>query len=300
MANAKIIATACRQDPAAFIKSKRVVDLLTESNPGRRFIDYRELTNSVSAQSVKGLSGPLNLLGQKKIDIVIADASEIPLRLQPEFEIGAVPKRGNPFNVLISSEDVILEEQPAGVPIGVSDIASMGQLRYFRDDLLLVHVEGGYQVLSEMMISGEIGGFVINAAEVEAFGTQENVVEVFTSSICMPSAGKGAMGLIVRKGDRLIKGLVEEIDHGPSHAEIDIERIFLTELVKYGRKNVGVLGESEGDEFKISVALITSDGSEKLSATMRGSTGEEKTVARKLAAHLIQSGGKGLLETVCD
>ena len=297
MAYAKIVATGCRQDPVSVIKSKEILALLAETNPGKKFSDFRELPQHNGASSGRGLSSLLNLLSKKKIDIVITDASEIPLQLPPEFEIGAVPKRGNPFNVLISTKDVILEEQPVDIPIGVSDISSMGQLLYFRKDLCLVKANGGYQSLSQMMISGEIGGFVINASDVEAFGRQENVVEVFTSSICMPSAGKGAMGLIIRKGDRRIKGLIEDVDHGPSHSEIDLERMFLASFGKYEKKNVGVLVESEGDEFQISAVITAPDGLEKLSAAMHGWVGEEKDVIKKLAVSLLESGGSHLLDT---
>ncbi len=295
MANAKVVITGCKHDTPSQIRAGEILNMLNESNPGRKFMDYRKTEGGRECGGGKGFSSLFDLLIDRKIDIVIADASAIPLKLPPILEIGAVPIRGNPFNVLISAEDLILEEQPDNIMIAVSDQSSLGQLLYYRNDLLLVQANGGYQSMSSMMTSGEIGGFVINAVEVEALGRQENVVEVFTSSICMPVAGQGALGLIIRKSDRRMKPLVETVDDAPSRAEIMMERMFLSALGGNSRGAVSVLGKFLGEEFQINAVITAVDGSEKLSGTMHGWAGEERNVARRLAEQLLEAGGKSLI-----
>ena len=66
MAYAKIVATGCRRDPVSLLKSKKVLELLAESNPGKRFSDFREMPEHQNVSASKGLSSLLNLLSGKK------------------------------------------------------------------------------------------------------------------------------------------------------------------------------------------------------------------------------------------
>ncbi len=294
MTGARIITTGCKNDAASVVRAGAVVDMLAEANPERTFVDFRRTEEGKSFKG-KDIAGLLALVVREKIDIVIVDANLIPLNLQPELEIASIPERGNPFKVLVSSDDLILDEQRDDVPIAVSDPASRGQLLYYRPDLLLVDIEGDFESLISMMDRRQIGGFVTDASEAEALNHQDRVVEVFTSSICMPAAGQGAVGLVTRRTDRKTKQIAGSINHTPSFLEISLERMFLGELSKDGRGPVCVLCNADDDEFQISAVIAAPDGSEKISGLMRGWTGEERETSRKLARYLLESGAAHLI-----
>jgi hydroxymethylbilane synthase len=290
----KKITAGYRTDKASVHRAGIVIEMLAEAGCGN-IIDFRKNGAAIGGKGTPEIKGLLKMLREGRLDILITSARDIPYPLDDGFEIGAVPSRGNPYNVLISAEELILEEQPGDVAIVVPDPFNRAQLRYYRPDLLFVDMDCGVESLNGMMEEGKIGGFVVDAMEVESLSCQESVVEVFTSSLCMPAAGQGAMALVTRSGDSHVKSLVQKINHQPSWAEVSLERMFLGEIPGRGRKSAGALSRVEDDEFQISAVLVAKDGSERIEGTMTGWKGEEKTAAGKLVSQLLEAGGEQLI-----
>lgn len=285
------ILAGCTEKASSGGRAAALLDKLAEQNKGRRAVVPGEEEGKDQSRAARSLNTHINSLAAGKADLLVATASEIPLNIPAGLYIAAIPKRGNPFNVLVSARDMILEEQPDDVPIVVADPASRGQLLYYRPGLMLVDIKDDFGGLVRRMLGGGIGGFVTDADEVEAFGGQEMVAEVFTSSICMPAAGQGAMAILVRKEDERIRTYVETVNDMPSRSEIMLERMVLEELDRNGKGPFGVLASVEEDEFMVSAVIVAPDGSEKLSGAMQGWYGEEKEIAEKLARQLFESGG---------
>jgi hydroxymethylbilane synthase len=250
-----------------------------------------------AGESGKGFNWLVNLLTRGDADVIVADASSIPLRISPKVEIAAIPARGNPFDVLISMEELILDDQPEKASFAVIDHVRQGQLLYYRPDLSFVMEKGGFDDLQKKMESGSVNGFVIGASEVEALNHQDKVVEVFTASICMPVAGQGGIGLLTRQGDTDVQTLLQAINDPASAAEFLIERSFLGTVTKDGKGPVGVLGSVEENEFRVEAAIASPDGQEKVAGTMMGGNGEEERVVEKLAEELLAAGGRKILSS---
>ncbi|HSG26874.1 MAG TPA: hypothetical protein VLA34_00240 [Candidatus Krumholzibacterium sp.] len=258
-------------------------------------VDFREEGLHERLRDKGQIKALMSMLARNEIDLLISSMRAFPHPLPEGTELAAVVRRGNPFNCLISREQLILEEQPGDVPVAVSDRSIMGQLLYFRPDLLVVEMDGGFERLHASLEKGEIGGFVAPAADVEAMACQDQVVEVLTSSICMPAAGQGALGIVTRRGDKRTRDMVEAVDHPPSRAEVGLENLFLDQLPGRGKGSAAALGTIDGDEFRISAAVTAADGSEKITAAMHGWVGEEKEMTGRLAAQLIEAGAVALI-----
>ena len=298
----KNIVVGGRPDRLSRVQLRKVVDSLNAAHPKRTFVDQYEMKarkkNRTSVRKTsKGFNWLVNLLVKGEADVVVADACSIPLRISPKVEIAAVPPRGNPFDVLISSEELILDDQPENASFAVIDHVRQGQLLYYRPDLSFVAEKGGYDNLRRKMESGSVNGFVIGASEVEALNHQDKVVEVFTASICMPVAGQGGIGLLTRKDDLDVQSLLQAISDPASAAEFVIERLFLATVTKDGKGPVGVLGSVEENEFRVEAAIASPDGQEKVSGAMMGGNGEEEKVIEKLAEELLSAGGSKILSS---
>lgn len=290
----RVITTGCRNNAASIVRAAGVLEILAEANPERTFMDFRRAEDARLCRG-NDAAALFPLLLKEKIDLLIVDADLVPLNLQQELEIVSAAERGNPFKVLVSSDDLILDEKPDDVPIAVSDPASRGQLLYYRPDLLLVDIDGEFDDLVSMMERGEIGGFVADASEVEALGRQDRVTEVFTPSICMPYAGQGGLALVARRNDRKTRQIADSVNHSPSFQEISLERMFLAEMTRDGRGPVCVLCNVDGEAFQISAVVAAPDGSEKISGMMHGFAGKEREVSAKLARYLLDSGADRLV-----
>jgi hydroxymethylbilane synthase len=300
MAKTSEIIVAGRCDPASRKQTAELIAVLGNTNPGSTFVDLFEKDPSKLEKCRDDPSAVFGFLAKGTVDIVAVEADYMPLKLSSKLEIGSILVRGNPFNVLVSHSELILDEQPAESTIAVSDSRCLGQLRFHRSDISYVDDIEDYESLKKKLEAGEVEGFVTHASEVEALGKQDEVVEVFNSSICMPAAGQGALSLIVRSGDTKIMALVEPLNHMPSRAEVMLERKLLTALPGNLPCSVGVLSEFEGEEFEIGAVIAAPDGSEKVASSQHGWVGDEDRVIVSLVEDLLSNGGTVLIDRCRD
>ncbi len=293
MSRAKQIVVGCRSDALAALHCERACAALREAHPHAEFVAARG--NGGRLDPRRAAAAILQRLVKGEIDIGVLDGRWMPLQLPAPVEIAAVLERTNPFDVLISSEDLILDEQPDNVSIAVIDSVTRGQLLYYRPDLKIVEKPDGFDRLFEALRRGTVAAFVYPAADVEALNQQENVVEVFTTSICTPPGGQGAQVLLARRERRDVGALVRDLNDPSAEAEIELERLLLEHLARNGRGPVGVLGNVEGTVFELEAAITATDGTEKISATVGGSLVERAKIVMRLAAELLASGGEEIL-----
>ncbi len=289
MAKSTKMTVAGKADLASRASVASVLEALRETSENVEFSEYAE--TSSRSRPATDTSALLGLVSRGRADIAVIEAGEMPLKFSGKLEIGAALMRGNPFNVIISDEDMILDDLPAGISIAVGDSGLKGQILSYRDDIELVERNDDYEGLRVLLDSGEIGGFVARAWEVELLGRQDEVVEVFTSSICMPPAGQGAVLLIVRAGDKNAAAAVRQVNHPASLSEVMLERMLLGALSKDGKGGIGVLAEFDEDEFSISAVIASPDGSAKIISEDTGWKGDEMKVIGSLVGDLFEKGG---------
>ena len=294
MAKSTAMTVAGKADPASTASITSVLEGLRETSESVSFSDYSE--TATRSRPVTDTSALLGLVSRGRADIAVIEAGEMPLKFSAKLEIGAVLMRGNPFNVIISNEDMILDDLPSGISIAVGDPGLKGQILSYRDDIDLVDRNDDYEGLRSLLDRGEIGGFVARAWEVELLGKQDEVVEVLTSSICMPPAGQGAVLLIVRAGDKNAAAVVRRINHPASLSEVMLERMLFGALSKDGKGGIGVLAEFDEDEFTISAVIISPDGSAKIMSEDTGWKGDELKVIGSLVEDLFEKGGGEIME----
>ena len=266
MAKSTAMIVAGKADYASKASTASVIEALREYSGGIVFSDYVE--TSPRSRPVTETTALLGLLSRGRADIV----------------------------VIISNEEMILDELPPDISIAVGDPGLKGQLLNYRNDIDFVDCDENYTGLREMLDRGETGGFVARAWEVELLGRQDEVVEVLTSSICMPPAGQGAVVLIVRAGDRKATGAVREINHQASLAEVVLERTLLGAISKDGKGGIGVLAEFEDDEFELSAVIASPDGAMKITSEIHGWAGDELNVVGSLVEDLFEKGGGEIIE----
>ena len=323
MGRTKQVLVGCRGDALSTLYLERVRTALKDAHPHAEFVDFREANaRGVSAKQRavatplgaavadaaysretaikrgdprKAASGLIQKVAKGEIDIAVMDARWIPLQVQAPVEIAAVFERTNPFDVLIAEANLILDEQPENTCIASSEAVKRGQLLYYRPDLRLVEGDDDFENLFVEMKSGAINAFVFPASDVETLNQQEHVVEVFTTSICTPVAGQGALALLARRDKKDVLAFLKGFNDPSTAAEVELERMFLERVTKDGKGPVGVLGNVEESEFELEASIAAPDGSEKISGIMGGALAERSRIIGKLAAELLMSGGEDII-----
>jgi len=294
MGRRKRIVVGCRGDSLSIVHRARVYAALREAHPHVELVDFREASTR-KPDARRAAASMLQRLGRGEIDVAVMDARWIPLQLAGTLEIAAVLERTNPFDVLISCEDLILDEQPENTCIAAGEAVKRGQLLYYRSDLKIIEGDDDFEKLFASMNRGAINAFVFPASDVETLNQQEHVVEVFTTSICTPVAGQGALALIARREKKDVVSIIKDLNDHSAAAEVELERMFLERITKDGRGPVGVLGNVEENGFEIEAAIVSIDGSEKISGVMSGAIADRSRVIGKLAGELLAAGGEEII-----
>lgn len=298
----KRIVVGSRTDPYSLLELERVLSTLRDYYPDVEFCDFRELGLGKTLRKGRrskwvwrDISFPLVMLRERKVDLVVSQGDMVPVDLGKHFSIPAVLKRGNPFDVLISKYNTIFDDHPPDATIAISGRARKGQLLYYRPELVLRDRDCNRESLERLMGSDEIGGVVTSAVEAEAFGVQEKVVEVFTPSISVPEAGQGCTTLIGRADDPKVNKLVRKQNHIPSRIEFDLERELLKSLSYYQEGTIAVMASVEDEDFKIEAAIVSPDGSRKVSSEVWGCRGEEGEAISDLREEIFYAGGRDMI-----
>lgn len=302
MGRAKTIIVGSRGDALSMLYRARACAALGEAHPNVKFVDTPEgrgrdegARPAALKLEARRAAAVLHRLGKGEIDVAVMDARWIPLPIAGGLEIAAIFARTNPFDALVSRESLILDEQPEHASVAVSDPVKRGQLLYYRNDLKLVDGEDDFGSLFDAMNRGTIAAFIFPASDVEMLNQQEHVAEVFTTSICTPVAGQGALALVGRRDKKDVFSMIRDINDQSAALEVEIERMFLERMAKDGKAPVGVLANVDENEFEIEAAIVAFDGSEKISGIMSGSLAERSLVVEKLANELLASGGEEIV-----
>ena len=283
MAQRRSFTIGCIDGSMSRAMCARVFDAVRTVSPRTEFVDGAGANRTVAALA--------QALTRKTIDIAVVDGTEMPSRVPAGIEIVAIPKRSNPYDVLVSN-GAILDDVPEGETLVSRFPQAMAQVLYFRPDLEHVLSDKPIEDLFGDLERGRIAGFVCPAAEVEAGNHQERVSEVFTSSVVMPAPGQGIAALLARIGDRDVEAVAKSLNDQSSIAEYGTERMLLAMLPRTGRCHVGVLANYEDDRFHIEGALTAPDGTERVVAAAVGLIGREAQTVGELAEELSSAGGQ--------
>ncbi len=303
MGRAKQFIVGSRGDALSRLCGASVRAALAEAHPNAVFVEDPEGRSKDDRGPAGRRLGArrsatvLQRLGKGDIDVAVLDACLIPLQIAGTLEIAAVFARTNPFDALVSLESLILDDQPENASVAVSDPVKRGQLLYYRSDLKLVNGDGDFNGLFEAMNRGGVDAFVYPAADIEMLNQQEHVAEVFTTSICTPVAGQGALALVGRRDKKEIVSMLRDIGDRSAATEVEIERMFVERVAKDGRAPVGVLANVEENQFEIEAAIVAVDGSEKITGIMSGALSDRSRIVDKLASELLASGGEEIVSS---
>lgn len=229
-------------------------------------------------------------------DALVLNAAHLPARLPAGLTIGAITNRLTPFDVLISSVDCILDELREGASVVANDVRREAQLLYYRADLKMVRSQGSVDSIIQKVQSSKVDAAVLAASDVERLHKQDHVTDFLNCSICVPAAGQGSLAVLVRSDDEQGKKSIRVINDPASYSEITAEWAFLDYLGAQDTAPVGVLGSIEGKKLELEGMVALPDGRERIREVVKGSVGHEAEVGQKLAAEILEAGGKALLQ----
>jgi hydroxymethylbilane synthase len=144
--------------------------------------------------------------------------------------VGAVCRREDARDCLVSQAGVTLAALPEGAVVGTSSLRREAQLRTLRPDLEIRSIRGNVDTRVGKVRAGEYDAAVLAAAGLRRLGLESEVAEWLAPEVILPAPGQGALAVQCRAGDERVVELLAAIDDSVSRATTSAERAFLRAL----------------------------------------------------------------------
>ena len=224
-----------------------------------------------------------------RADIAVHSAKDLPSSTPEGLVLAAVPRRGDPRDVLVGRQ---LTDLLVGATVATGSLRRKAQLAHLRPDLNFAELRGN--IATRLEAAARFGAIVMAAVALERLGLEPDVVDVFDPADFVPQVGQGAIAVECRATDRETLTLLSTIEHRPSRRAVDAERAFLAELGGDCSLPAGAHATSGGGGVELTGLLASTDGSRLIRDTRLGR--DPETLGRAVARHLLDDrGGRALL-----
>ena len=170
-------------------------------------------------------------LRRHEIDCAVHSLKDLPVANAAGVAIGAIMKRGDHRDVLVSRTGLKLAQLPAGSRIGTSSTRRRSQLLALRPDLDVRDIRGNVPTrLAKLMAAdAQYDAIVLAAAGLIRLGLADHISEIFKGDQMLCAPGQGAIALQCRADETALAFFAPLADPHTTVATT-AERAFLHEL----------------------------------------------------------------------
>ncbi len=251
-----------------------------------------------SAHGVKGLfvAEIVGALQAGRVDVAVHSAKDLPSDDPDGVIVGAVPERGDAFDVLVTREAAL---EP-GATVGTSSLRRQAQLRRSHPELTVRPLRGNVDTRLAKLEAAEVDGLVLAAAGLARLGLSPAHAAPLAVEEMVPAPGQGALAVQVRNEDAAARKMVKQLDQPPSRVAFETERALVRllgggcslPLGAYARTGSPAPNGGE-DVIRLVAVVIRPDGSALVRAESQGSTPD--SVASDVAETLLRGGAGDIL-----
>lgn len=233
-----------------------------------------------------------------EIDLAVHSMKDLPTKLPSGLTIGAICRREEPRDVVLSYQGYTLDTLPVGAKVGTSSLRRKAQLLKYRPDLNIVDLRGNIDTRIKKLKNEGLDAIILAAAGVHRLGYQELITQYIPLEVCLPAVGQGSIGIEIREGDQEIYEIVKKIADPHATAVINAERAFLQTLEGGCQIPIGAYGKIEGEDLHLSAFVASLDGKKVIKDVIVGPMNKAVMLGVSLANKLLNKGAAEILNQV--
>ncbi|MCP4022753.1 MAG: hydroxymethylbilane synthase [Desulfobacteraceae bacterium] len=271
------------------------VDIVTIKTKGDRITDRPLAMVGGKGLFVKEIE---NALLEERVDLAVHSMKDMPGQLPEGLVIGAIPERENPFDVLLSKDNILLSDYKKGAKVGTSSLRRGSQMKHARPDLDIVSIRGNLDTRIRKLKAGEYDAIVLAAAGILRLGLKDEITEYLDESLMIPAVGQGALCIETRENDPAMAPILEKLDHGQTRVCVSGERAFLRQIEGSCHIPVACFGKMENDQVFLTSLVASEDGQTLVKESILSPLNQVEKYGMVLADQLLEKGGKEILENL--
>ena len=305
----KRLVVGSRKSKLALVQTKEVADALESARLGLT-ISVRTLVTTGDRVKDK----PLPQIGAKglftaelerallegEIDFAVHSLKDMPTEMPPGLGLGAVPKRLDARDVVVSKHGLGLMNLPPGATVGTSSLRRAAQVLILRPDLRIEPIRGNVdtRIRKAMDPESPYDAVIMAAAGLIRLGLTGYVTEWLDPMLFLPAPGQGALALEVRSDDADLISTVSVLAHRPSEATAAAERAFQMGLGSNCRVPIAAHAWLHGGRVHMKGLVASPDASEVIRVDGDADVRDAGGLGWRLAERAMRLGAEEILESV--
>ena len=235
---------------------------------------------------------------KSEVDFAVHSMKDMPIIFPVNLCIACVTKRENPFDALISRNNIKLDDLPKGAKIGTGSLRRMSQLLYYRPDLNLVPLRGNLETRLKKLETEGLDAIILAAAGLIRLGWNDCITEIIPPEILLPAMGQGAVGIETRKNDVDNQILLADMDDEQTHYALDAERALVSQLEGGCNVPIGSFATLNGDQITLRGLVASLDGKTMYKKELTDLKTNAVALGRRMGDELIEMGADRIMQEI--
>ena len=254
--NKRIVRIGSRDSKLAVMQTELMIHAVTKYHPEIQFelVTMKTTGDIILNQTLDKIGGKglfvkeLDIaLAEGRIDCCVHSLKDMPMEENPDFPITALPKRGDPRDVLVLPQMQHFENITA--QIGSSSFRRQLQLKKLFPSCHCLPVRGNIITRLQKLDCGEFSSLVLAGAGLQRVGLSERISRYFSTDEMIPAAGQGILAVQSRKNEDV--SFLSCIHNKESEYAALAERAFVRTLDGGCSSPIAAYAQIHGTEFKL-------------------------------------------------
>ncbi len=234
-----------------------------------------------------------------EVDIAVHSLKDVPSILPQGLKLIAYSHREDPRDALLSNGKYTLTNLPENAKVGTSSLRRKAQLIKTRPDLQIEDLRGNVDTRIRKLKEGKYDAIILAAAGVKRLGFENEIDEVLSPDIMIPSVSQGILGIEGRENDERIEKIVRKvINNKESETVAEVERSFLKTVEGGCQVPMGCYAQVKDNGIYVTAFIASLDGKQFLKERGLYSEKTPEEIGEGIAERLLERGGKEILDDI--
>lgn len=229
---------------------------------------------------------------EERADFAVHSIKDIPNELDGDLVIASILKRESPNDVLIGKSKMKLEQLPKNSRVGTSSLRRAVQIKRKNPDVTVIPIRGNVESRVKKCINGPFDALVLAEAGLKRLELSDQIIQRFSYLEFVPAPGQGAIGIVCRKDNKKVLGVLQKIEDKSTRYAIDAERSLIQYLNAGCRFPVGAIAipNLRTKRITLHASVFSADGSQSINLKKSDVISNAVKVGKEVANDLLSRG----------
>jgi hydroxymethylbilane synthase len=229
---------------------------------------------------------------EERADFAVHSIKDIPTELDGDLVIASILKRESPNDVLIGKSKMKLEQLPKNSRVGTSSLRRAVQIKRKNPDVTVIPIRGNVESRVKKCINGPFDALVLAEAGLKRLELSDQIIQRFSYLEFVPAPGQGAIGIVCRKDNKKVLGVLQKIEDKSTRYAIDAERSLIQYLNAGCRFPVGAIAipNLRTKRITLHASVFSADGSQSINLKKSDVISNAVKVGKEVANYLLSRG----------